>query len=162
MYGWLESVGLVITLHPRANWSIRPPPDAAHHLPAGQPSFGHRLVNRPLLTIRPAPARHRRPLHPPRPPSQLAHPPPPGRRSPNGKPLWHHRTARGLPGVGYPLGARPSTPRAGRRSAPQAPRHRHAAGEPLPRTLFVHASLPRFPQRTHPPCESVELLARSV
>jgi hypothetical protein len=79
---------------PLADWPILALP------PTGQP---------PPLHDPSGPRSPPPPPNPPRPPSQLAHPPPPCRRSPEGEPLWHHRAARGLPGVGYPPGARPST-----------------------------------------------------
>ena len=111
---------------------VNPPPrDTQHHLadwPTRQPAFCRRLVSPPSVAGRSTPRRRLvnfpllhdlllpsgprsppPPPRPPRPPSQLASPPLPCRRSPEGEPLWHHRATRGLPGVGYPPGARPST-----------------------------------------------------
>jgi hypothetical protein len=91
--------------HPVADWSI--PPALLHDPP-------------PVCWRRsPPPA-----PHPPRPPSQLAHPPPPCRRSPRrGAPVappCNPRAAwRGL----SPRGEALDHPRAGRRSAQQAPRY---------------------------------------
>ena len=51
----------------------------------------------------------------PRPAHHQGHPanwltlPPLPALPPKGSPCWHHRATRGLPGVGYPPGARPST-----------------------------------------------------
>ncbi|KAJ6088139.1 hypothetical protein N7486_009400 [Penicillium sp. IBT 16267x] len=99
-----------------ADWSI---PPALLHLPP-PPSAGS-------ARRRPRPAHHQRP------PSQLAHPPPPAGAPPEGEPLLappcNPRAAwRGL----SPRGEALDHPRAGRRSAQQAPRHAMPPVEPLP------------------------------
>lgn len=73
------------------------------------------------------------PPNPPRPPSQLARPSPllpalPRRGAPLAPPCSPRAAWRGL----SPRREALDHPRAGRRSAQQAPRHRHAAVEPLP------------------------------
>jgi hypothetical protein len=93
--------------HPIADWSIAP---AAPQHPVADWSIPPALLHLPPPPVcwlrSPPPA----PRPPPRPPSQLAHPPPPlPALPPKGSPCWHHRATRGLPGVGYPPGARPST-----------------------------------------------------
>ena len=79
-----------------------PPPDA-------------RLVNSPG-PARASPHRLLAPLAAARAPPTTKATQPTGSPSPplagaplEGEPLWHHRATRGLPGVGYPPGARPST-----------------------------------------------------
>jgi hypothetical protein len=52
--------------------------------------------------------RRPRPTHQGHPANWRTLPPPAGAPL-EGEPLWHHRATRGLPGVGYPPGARPST-----------------------------------------------------
>lgn len=111
-----------------ADWSVLRPLRDAQHRAADWSTTPYCMISSRLAPAR----RRRRPAHP-RPPSQLASPPLPCRRSPEGEPLWHHRATRGLPWRGLsPRSEALDRPRTGRRSAQQAPRHRHAAVEPLP------------------------------
>jgi hypothetical protein len=115
----------------RANWSTRLLRDAQHPIADWSipPAMLH-LPPPPVCWLRsPPPA----PRPPPRPPSQLAHPPPPAGAPPEGEPLLappcNPRAAwRGL----SPRGEALDHPRAGRRSAQQAPRHAMPPVEPLP------------------------------
>lgn len=86
-----------------ADWSVlRPLRDAQHR--AADWSTPPYIFSSSRL----APARHRRrPAHQGHPANWL--PLSPCRCAPEGEPLWHHRATRGLPGVGYPPGARLST-----------------------------------------------------
>lgn len=106
------------TLTPLADWPILALP------PTGQP---------PPLHDPSGPRSPPPPPNPPRPPSQLARPPPPlpalpRRGAPLAPPCSPRAAWRGL----SPRREALDHPRAGRRSAQQAPRHRHAAVEPLP------------------------------
>jgi len=76
---------------PLADWPIRALP------PTGQPPYS---VRPPLAAAAAQPTEATQPT---------GAPPPPLPALPRREPLWHHRAARGLPGVGYPPGARPST-----------------------------------------------------
>ena len=86
--------------HPVADWSILPRDVADWSIP---PALLH-LPPLPVCCLRsPPPAPHQG--HPANWRTLL----PPAGAPLEGEPLWHHRATRGLPGVGYPPGARPST-----------------------------------------------------
>ena len=86
---------------------------------------------------------------------------PPAGAPPEGEPLWHHRATRGLPGVGYPPGARPSTTPARAGVVHNRPRDTPCRRRAPALTLRA-CQRPAVPAAHPPPCESVEPPARSV
>ena len=94
----------------RANWSTPLLRDAQH--PVADWSIP---LPRCMILFLPPPPRLLAPLAAARAPPTKATQPTGSPSSPlagaplEGEPLWHHRATRGLPGVGYPPGARPST-----------------------------------------------------